>query len=492
MSVVGRGIMQLRSSESAATIVPEKKEAGTSGSKPSDEHASGVKSAESKTSLEHHLKDIDGGYGWVIVLATFILTFSTWGLNSAFGVYFSYYLNSNHFKGATAIDYAAVGGISFGLGLFFSPIINYIQGRIGTRPTILVGNCFQFCGLILASFATNKWQLYLTQGVLQSFGIAFISLPAMTLTPQWFVKKRVLANLITVTGSGVGGIVFNLGLEKIISVKNVHWALRAQAIITVVLVLIAVLLIRTKSKHHKVEFTLYDVDVIQCSGFWMISFYLITVMFGYVVVMYSLNDFTVSLGNTPSQAAVVGTMLQLGFCIGRPFAGFLSDYIGPLTVTAGGYYLATIFTLGMWYPAKNYSTTLALGLFEGIFIGTIFPTCAPIVARLTGISKMNVSFCMLWTFCGLAAIFSQLIGSSLTSGKGSTQYQHTAIFSGVSFFAAATTILVLRGYVIARDKIILSIEKETSEEFDVNRLVYVTVPPLDVFKHCFSWTKKRA
>ena len=432
-----------------------------------------------------YIDDVDGGYGWVICFATFLLVFSTWGLNSAYGIYYAYYLNSNHFPGATVLQYSAIGGMSFGIGLFFAPFINYIQGLLGTRPTIVLGGLLQFAAAFMASYAVNIWELILTQGLLQSFGLAFISLPALTLTSQWFQKKRVLANLLTVTGSGVGGIVFNLSLQRIIEVKNVNWALRTQGIISLVLVLFAAALIKTKSKHHKVEFTIVDKDCIQCAGFWMLCFYLVVCMFGYVVVMFCLSDFTVSLGYSESQGSIVATMLQVGMVIGRPTAGFLSDYFGPLTITAIAYYLGALFTLAMWVPAKNYATAIALGLVLGLFVGTVFSTAASITVRLVSISKLNVAFCMLWMFCGTSALFSQLIGTAMTTGSGKGEYRNTAIFSGVSFFAAATTILILRGYIISRDKIMEQMSEQVHE-------LSVRVPPGRVLKNCLKWPKKRA
>jgi MFS family permease len=430
--------------------------------------------------------DVDGGYGWVMVFATFLLVFSTWGLNSAYGVYFAYYLNSNHYEGATTLDYSAIGGISFGVGLCFSPIVNYSMSKIGTRTTILIGNAMQFAAGILASFAVNTWELFLTQGLLQSFGLAFIGLPALTLVSPWFDKKRVLANGLTVTGSGVGGVVFNMGLQKIIEVRDVNWALRAQAIICVVLVCISTALIKIKPSPKKVKFEFIDFDCVNNAGFWMVCFYLVVVMFGYVIVMYCLSDFTVSLGYTQYQGSIVATMFQVGMCIGRPLAGFLADKFGPLTVTAVEYMLGAIFTLAMWVPAKNYGTAIAMALMQGFFCGTIFPTIAAIMARLVGISRLNVAFCMLWIFVGAAGLFSQLIATAMTSGTAESRYHNTAIFSGVCFVAASVTILILRGYIIARDKIV-----EQHHDLDVVE-VRVYVPPSHIPRCCFAWPKKRA
>ena len=43
---------------------------------------------------------VDGGYGWVIVFCSFLFLFSTWGVNSAFAIYFAEYLRNGKFEGA--------------------------------------------------------------------------------------------------------------------------------------------------------------------------------------------------------------------------------------------------------------------------------------------------------------------------------------------------------------------------------------------------------
>lgn len=432
--------------------------------------------------------DMDGGYGWVVVFTCFLMLISSWGLNSAYGIYFTYYVDTDRFPGAKPLDYAAIGGLSIGSGMLFAPVINFIQGIIGTRPTIIVGCILQFAAGMLASFSVELWQLYLTQGVLQSFGLAFISLPAMTLVPQWFVKRRSLANLFVVMGSGVGGVIFNLGLQKIIDVKSVEWALRAQSIIAAGLIGTSVIFIRTKSSHHKVEFTIFDLECVKCTGFWIFNFYLVTTMLGYVVVMYSLADFTVSLGYSANQGSIVATMLQVGFCLGRPFAGFLSDQFGPITIAAGAYALTTIFTLGMWIPCKNYATLIALGLLEGITMGAVFPTMAPIVARLVGISKLGIAFSMLNMLFGASSLVSNIIGNVLTSGTGRGQYRNTAVFAGCAFFASTVAMLILRGYIITRDMILESGDEKTERSNDL----HIVVPRAEVLKNCLKWRKKLA
>jgi MFS family permease len=75
------------------------------------------------------------------------------------------------------------------LGLFISPIIM----RLGYRRTMCIGTVVAPLGLILASFATQLWHIYLSQGILFGLGATFVFSPSIGLPSQWFVKRRAFA-----------------------------------------------------------------------------------------------------------------------------------------------------------------------------------------------------------------------------------------------------------------------------------------------------------
>lgn len=401
------------------------------------------------------LDDIpDGGYGWLVVVACFILNFSTWGANSGFAIYLSTYLNEGTFRGATKYDYAVIGGMTFGLGLCFAPAVNFLQGKVGIKGVIVIGLLCQFAGLLMASFSTRLWELYLTQGTLQAFGLAFMTMPALSILAQWFKKKRTFAGGIASAGLGVGGLVFNLGMQKIVETRSVHWALRAQSIMCFGLTWVAIVLIRTRME---VKLSFFDGKVLRCAGFYLCVFYIIFCMFGYVVVLYDMANVTTSMGYTPYQGSISSAMVQVGSIFGRPLVGMFADRYGAVTVAGLTYFLAGVWVFGLWVPAHNYGMIIAFCLVEGGLMGAVFGTIAPILAQNFGLKRVNVSLCMLWTFLGMAGIASPVIGLSLKTGSGGLvspqQYLDCSYFSGASFFACSLSLLVMRGYLIYRSSI---------------------------------------
>lgn len=109
-----------------------------------------------------------------------------------------------------------IGGLEFAVALLIAPLVTIVTRMLGTQLTMLIGVTIHACGFIAASFATTILDLYWTQGVMIGVGIGFLFIPSAAVLPQWFKKKRTLAQGFSSAGSGVGGIAFSLGTHSMI------------------------------------------------------------------------------------------------------------------------------------------------------------------------------------------------------------------------------------------------------------------------------------
>lgn len=76
------------------------------------------------------------------------------------------------------MDYAFIGGLIFGCALLFSPVWTILTRELG-RKLVMTGGCFLMAaGFVAASFATQPWQLYLSQGAGWAQAWVRFSLPA--------------------------------------------------------------------------------------------------------------------------------------------------------------------------------------------------------------------------------------------------------------------------------------------------------------------------
>lgn len=191
----------------------------------SDEEDSAVGSLEKEPTLKKvftnkttNALDLppDGGYGWVCCLCVTLIMFSTWGCNSAFGVFLAFYLSNSSFAGANKYDYALIAGITVFFAQGLPPIVMILMRVFGFKAPMYFGIVLMCAGFVLASYSTKLWQLYLTQGVMSGIAISLIFAPATTVLPGWFLKKRSFAMGLSLVGTGAGGVVYSLAVNKLI------------------------------------------------------------------------------------------------------------------------------------------------------------------------------------------------------------------------------------------------------------------------------------
>ncbi|SCU83277.1 LAFA_0D02674g1_1 [Lachancea sp. 'fantastica'] len=418
----------------------------------------------------------DGGFGWFVVAAYFLYNFSQWGANAGYAVYLAEYLSTNEFSNASALDYAAIGGLAFGTGLFFGPLIAWLVHRTNAQVVIAVGLVLQCASLLLAAFSKRLWELYMTQGVMISFGLAFICIPSMTLLPQWFRRRRNVAIGIGAAGSGMGGVVFNLGMQKIMQERSVKYALITQCVICTFLNVVALAMTRTRVKEIRnaqiaanrtpTPYRIFDLQVLQSVGYWLFVMYVLCTMLGYVVLLYSLSAFTVSLGYSRYQGGIVSSMVSVGAFFGRPAMGLIADAFGPVTTSIVAHLIVTVFSLAMWIPCQNFATALVFGLIVGLFMGTIWSVMAPIATRVVGLHKLSVCLGMIWIYLSAGSLTAPIIGLELRvpSDKiadlpaGLNGYYKTAIFAGMMYFGSVIALWLLRGLLAARDQVAVAAE----------------------------------
>lgn len=155
---------------------------------------------------------------------TLQLNFSTWGINTAFGIYFSFDLEDNYFPGAKDIDFAFIGSLSLSLALAVAPMSNFLARTYHWRISLVAGTVCVVAGQILAGFSKQIWQLYLTQGVLFAVGLGMTMVVSGPIVTQWFGMKRAFAVGIVSAGSGGGALFFSNVTRITLQTVGRKWA----------------------------------------------------------------------------------------------------------------------------------------------------------------------------------------------------------------------------------------------------------------------------
>ncbi|XP_039627406.1 monocarboxylate transporter 9b [Polypterus senegalus] len=156
---------------------------------------------------------LDGGWGWVIIVVSFIGQFLAYGSPHAVGVLYPEWLEAfGESKGKTAW----VGSLVSGTGLIASPICNVFVSKFGARPVMILSGIMMGSGYILSSFAPNIQFLFFSYGVMVGLGCGLAYAATVTIICQYFDKRRGLALGIAATGTSFGGFVYaSLQMELI-------------------------------------------------------------------------------------------------------------------------------------------------------------------------------------------------------------------------------------------------------------------------------------
>lgn len=69
---------------------------------------------------------------------------------------------------------------------------------------IWAGTLLTVFGYMMTSLCTSYWQVMLAQGLVIGAGSACLFIPSVSVLPQYFVKRRALANGIAASGASFG------------------------------------------------------------------------------------------------------------------------------------------------------------------------------------------------------------------------------------------------------------------------------------------------
>lgn len=147
----------------------------------------------------------DGGWGWVVVFASFMVNLIADGITFSFGVFFPHFLEYfGEGKGKTAW----IAGIFMAMPLLSGPIASFLTDRYGCRRMTIFGSLLAALGFVISAFVDNMETLFITFGIMAGFGLSLCYVAAVVIVAYYFEKKRSLATGISVCGSGIGTFIF--------------------------------------------------------------------------------------------------------------------------------------------------------------------------------------------------------------------------------------------------------------------------------------------
>ncbi|XP_063977288.1 monocarboxylate transporter 14-like isoform X1 [Diachasmimorpha longicaudata] len=154
---------------------------------------------------EEKSKIPDGGWGWMVVLASLIISMIADGVSFSFGLLYIEFLNA---FGESKAKTAWIGSLFMAVPLLSGPVMSALVDRYGCRRMTILGGLISGVGFVLSWQANSIEVMYLTFGLLAGLGLGLCYVTAVVSIAYWFDKKRTLAVGLGACGSGIGTFVY--------------------------------------------------------------------------------------------------------------------------------------------------------------------------------------------------------------------------------------------------------------------------------------------
>lgn len=219
--------------------------------------------------------------------------------------------------------------------------------------------------------------------------------------PQWFTTKRSLANGCAAGGSGLGGLTYSLATGVMIPQIGLPWTFRVLGIISFVVNLTCAMLIKDRNKIIGAKQVPFDYKLFMRWEYVLMEAWAFFSILGYVVLLFSLPSYVVSVGLDQQQGAVIGALLNLGQGLGRPVVGMFSDAGGRINLAAILTAVCSLLCFVIWIFAESYGVLIFFSLIVGTVAGTVWTTIGPVAAegKLQLLSQLRKSLLISYS-CG--------------------------------------------------------------------------------------------
>ena len=338
-------------------------------------------------------------YGFVIVLASFIIFMMSLGIHYCFGVFLKPVLNE---FGWTR---AAISG-AYSLNMLLAGGLGIVCGRLSDRfgPRIVITICGLLIGLgyLLMSRVNAIWQIYLFFGILVSVGEGGIFVPLMSTVARWFVKGRGLASGIVISGAGVGITIIPPLANLLISNYSWRFSYIIIGIIVVSLpVVIAQFLRRPPNQMNTLSqdanklakdslnlqsqgFSLQE--VIRTRQFWIISLIGLSNAFGVQTIMVHLVAHATDINISSTAAATLLSVIGIVSIGSKVIMGAVGDKFGYRKIIIMVFILMSSSFVWLSFASELWTLYLfavVLGFNYGAYSGVH----SPLVAKFFGLKE---------------------------------------------------------------------------------------------------------
>lgn len=283
-------------------------------------------------------------------------------------------------------------------------------------------------------------------------GNGLLYLPGLALVSRAFKQNRAIAMGITTCGAPVGGIIYTLVFEQLISKLSFGWTVRVMAFIMLGTYCISFPLLlwgvtNLGDLASGAPRKLFDRGALTDAPFWIYSSSNFLIFCGYMVPFVFIPSYgQLVLGISRSFSLRMAIIAQASSIVGRLVAGYSTIHIGVMipwmfcVASSGAVCIA-------WIGAKSTGSFIAIAAMYGCFSGALIPlppSVFPVVCPDPKVFGARLG--MAQAFGSIASLIGPPIAAALadvSSGNGDTNYLGLQLFAGMVMLAGGVNLIVL-------------------------------------------------
>ncbi|KAF9081734.1 hypothetical protein BGX23_000513 [Mortierella sp. AD031] len=379
-----------------------------------------------------------GWRAWSVVLASVLIqTFAFAPTEFIFGVFVQEY--SHRFPTATSSSIALIGTIGSSTTFLVGFLSGTFSDRWGYRVTAMAGSLIMTAALCLASFSTQLWHLYLSQGILFGIGASLVYFSSIAAPTHWFEKKRGLAMGIAASGSGLGGFFLAPLTQFLIDRFGVQWALRSLGIYSLVVWKEAGQRFRLPGYAKELPFAI------------LVAFQLLLSM-AYLTPIYFMELYSTHIGISKHMGAVINGWFNGASFVARIVSGLLADLVATDVLLLVCSCSSTLAILVLWTFSKSFPMYLFFAIVYGISFSGITTVTPVIVANQYGPGQVSGVLGIVYGFSCMALIAGSFISGHILEMTGPNRSYFPVIMYSGGMFAVSAIFAILWVIVLRRQK----------------------------------------
>jgi len=429
---------------------------GLSGSEPtvavvSDSGSSHYDSGASDAAPLSEVDDNDypegGPRAWFVVLGCWLALFAALGLMNILATFQTYVSQNqlvNYSSGTIGWIFSVYTFVSFFLGIYIGPIFD----KYGPRWLILSGTVCLAASLVLLSVSYEYWHFLLAFGILSGLASSLLFTPAIAAIGHFFRARRGFATGVASTAGSVGGIIFPIMLQRLLT--SVGWAnaIRILAAVCLGVTIVANFLIRSRLPPAQDASPHPDIRIFGNKAFALTTAAVFMLEFALFIPLTYISSYALSKGFTHSFSFDILTILNTGSVFGRVVPGYWADKIGPFNTNMVSAMTTVIACFGVWLPLGHTKPgIIVFALVFGFTSGCNISLIPVSIGRLCRTQNYGRYYATCYTVVSVAVLIGiPIAGKVVESNNG--DYWGLIVLTGVFYIGSVVAFMAAKVSVV--------------------------------------------